>query len=88
MLAYWMLLLAAPAAKEICRPWEKPSPNGQLPTPGRVQRDYLRIFGEVGSPTRSPKVRGIAPGRAKGYCPQPRPRFRVVYKGKKAAAKS
>lgn len=88
MLAYWMLLLAAPAAKDICRRWEKPSPDGQLPTPGRVQRDYLRIFGEVGSPTRSPKARGIAPGRAKGYRPQPRPRFRVVYKGKKAVAKS
>lgn len=86
MLAYWLLLLAAPVAKDICRPWEKPTPDGKLPTPGRVQRDYFRIFCEVGSPTRPPKVRGIAPGRPKGYRPAPRPRFRVVYKGEKAAA--
>lgn len=85
MLAYWMLLLAAPAAKDICRPWEKPMPDGKFPTPGRVQRDYFRIFCEVGSPTSSPKVRGIAPGRPKGFRPQPRTRFTVVYKGKKAA---
>jgi len=61
-------------------------PEGQLPTPGRVQRDYWRIFLEVGSPTRPPKARGIAPGRPTGYRPQPRPRFNVVYKGEKAAA--
>lgn len=86
MLAYWMLLLSAPGARDICRPWEKPMPEGKLPTPGRVQRDYLRIFLEVGSPTRPSKARGIAPGRPTGYRPQPRPRFNVVYKGKKAAA--
>jgi DDE superfamily endonuclease len=86
MLAYWQLLLAAPVARDLCRPWEKPTAAGKLPTPGRVQRDYDRIFREVGSPTRSPKVRGIAPGRPTGYRPQPRPRFRVVYKGRNQAA--
>lgn len=80
MLAYWHLLLAAPAAQDLCRRWEKPLRPGQLPTPGRVQRDYLRIFCLVGSPTQAPKVRGKAPGRPKGYCPAPRPRFQTVYK--------
>jgi hypothetical protein len=82
MLAYWQLLLAAPIAGDIRRPWEKPTPAGKLPTPARVQRDYLRIFAEIGSPTGSPKVRGIPPGRPRGYRPSPRPRFRVVYKGR------
>ena len=86
LLAYWQLLLAAPIAREVCRPWERPTPAGNLPSPGRVQRDYLRIFQQVGSPMRSPKVRGIAPGRPNGYCPPPRPHYRVVYKGEKAAA--
>jgi len=85
MLAYWMLLLAAPAAKDIARPWEKPTPDGKLPTPGRVQRDYFRIYREVGSPTSSPKVRGIPPGRRPGFRPEPRTRFTVVYKTQKAA---
>lgn len=80
ILAYWQLLLAAPLVREVCRPWEKPTPKGRLPTPARVQRVYLRFFDEIGSPTRSPKVRGIPPGRAPGYRPPPRMRFRVVYK--------
>lgn len=86
MLAYWQLLLSAPAARDTRRPWEKPTVEGKLPTPGRVQRDYLRIFAEIGSPALSPKVRGIPPGRPKGYRPQPRPRFKIVYKGRKATA--
>lgn len=82
MLAYWQLLLAAPVARDIRRPWEKPTPDGRLPTPARVQRDYLRIFREIGSPTSSPKVRGIPPGRPRGYRPPPRPRYKIVYKGR------
>jgi DDE superfamily endonuclease len=80
ILAYWQLLLAAPLVREVCRPWEKPTPEGKLPTPARVQRVYLKFFNEIGSPTRSPMVRGIPPGRMVGYRPPPRPRFRVVYK--------
>ena len=88
LLAYWQLLLAAPLAREVCRPWEKPTRSGTLLTPGRVQRDYLRIFWLVGSPTRPPKERGMAAGRAKGYHPLPRPRYRVVYKGKEEAVEA
>jgi hypothetical protein len=80
MLAYWQLLWAAPFAREVCRPWEKPTAQGRLPTPARVQRVYLKIFSEIGSPTSAPKVRGIPPGRAPGYRPPPRTRFSIVYK--------
>jgi hypothetical protein len=85
VLAYWQLLLAAPLSRDSHRPWEKPSPEGKTPTPGRVQRDYRWIFCEIGSPTRPPKVRGIPPGRPKGYRPEPRPRFNIVYKGRGAS---
>ena len=80
MLAYWQLLMAAPLARDVYRPWEKPKAR-KLPTPGRVQRDYQRIIIEVGSPVRSPKVRGKAIGRPEGYRPMPRPSYKVVYKG-------
>ncbi|MCW5968306.1 MAG: hypothetical protein KIT57_24050 [Blastocatellales bacterium] len=80
ILAYWQLLLAAPLALDISRPWQKPTPQGKLPTPSRVQRDYPRIFRQIGSPTRFPKPRGIARGRPLGYRPTPRTRFKTVYK--------
>jgi hypothetical protein len=85
LLASWQLLLAAPAAQDWAPPWEKPRAPGHLPTPGRVQRDYLRIFALVGSPTPAPKVRGKASGRPTGYCPARRPRFQTVYKRPKPA---
>ena len=83
LLAYWQLLLAAPVARDLCRGWEKPTPAGKLPSPGRVQRDGWRIFREVESPARPPKARGIGLGRPRGYRPSPRPRFRVVHKSEK-----
>lgn len=85
MLAYWQLLLAAPAARDLCRPWQKAMPEGRLPTPARVQRDWERIYREVGRVARTPKVRGKPAGRACGYRPMPRPRYEVVRKGEKAA---
>lgn len=86
MLAYWQLLLAAPVARDLTRPWEKPVAEGKHLTPARVQRDWERIYREVGSPARSPKVRGKASGRPNRYRPQPRTRFQVLYKGEKTAA--
>lgn len=85
-LAYWQLVLAAPLARgapsgSACRPWEKATRAGRLPTPGRVQRDYGSLLGRVGSPVRAPKPRGFPTGRPLGYRPEPRPRYEVVYKG-------
>ncbi|MBX7219190.1 MAG: hypothetical protein K1Y36_04530 [Blastocatellia bacterium] len=88
MLAYWQLILAAPVARDRCRPWEKPTPEGKLPTPGRVQRDFGRILLVVGTPARIPKVRGIPPGRPFGLRPKPRPRFEIIVKAKKKAKKA
>jgi len=82
MLAYWQLLMAAKVARDVYRPWEKPKAR-KLPTPARMQREYQRIIGQVGSPVRSPKVRGKGLGRPEGYHPMPRPKLSVVYKGEK-----
>lgn len=88
MLAYWQLLLAAPLARDLCRPWEKAKPDGELPTPGRVQREWVRLYREVGRVARPPKVRGKGSGRAKGSRPPPRLRYEVVCKSQKAIAES
>ena len=79
-LAYWQLLLARPAARDVCRPGEKPAAEGRPLSPGRVQRDSGRILAELGTPAGPPKPRGNPRGRAKGYRPAPRPRYPVVCK--------
>lgn len=81
MLAYWQLLVTTPIAQDTHRPWQKPMPSARVPTPARVQRDYCRIFVQVGTPAQSPKSRGIPPGRPLGFRPAPRPRFPVIHKG-------
>jgi hypothetical protein len=81
MLAYWQLLLGTELANDARAPWQKATPPDRRPTPGRVQRDYLRIFSLVGTPAADPKPRGISPGRPFGYRPTPRTRYRVVFKG-------
>lgn len=85
LLAYWQLLLAAALVREVYRPWEKPAPKGKLPTPSRVQRAYLKIYSEIGSPALPPIKRGIPPGRVSGYRPPPRSRYKVVYKRRGSA---
>lgn len=79
-LAYWQLLLALPVARDVWRPWEKPTADGRQLSPGRVQRDMGRILAELGTPAGPPKPRGNPRGRAKGYRPAPRPRYPVVCK--------
>lgn len=88
MLAYWQLLLVAPLARDLLRPWEKPLPPDTLPSPGRVQRDYPRLFFDFGTPARSPKPRGTPSGRPPGFHPAPRPRFRVLRKSQPALSAS
>lgn len=80
ILAYWQLLLALPVARDLRRPWEKPTSAGRGPTPARVQRDIGRILALVGTPARPPKPRGNPQGRPLGYHPTPRPRYPIIYK--------
>jgi len=85
-LAYWNLYVNRDTIKRSVRPWEryKPAPPADQPaTPSQARRDFARLLPELGTPARPPQPRGKSPGRAKGYHPQPRKRFPVVYKGKK-----
>ena len=88
-LAYTQLWLAAPLAKQLPRPWEKylPRPEGQIPSPSMVQRDFGRIIRQLGTPANPPKVRNKGTGRRKGQTVPPRERHPVVKKGTKSPLK-
>ena len=80
------LSLAEPLAVDMPRPWEKylPKRPGQMAIPSTVQRDFGRIIRQLGTPANLPKVRHKRAGRAKGKTFPPRPRPKVVKKGKKS----
>jgi hypothetical protein len=84
-LAYIQLWLAAPLANALPKPWERYLPKPPSRTrcsPTQVQRDFGRIIRLLGTPARSPKRRGISPGRLQGARPDRRPRIPVIFKGR------
>jgi hypothetical protein len=85
-LAYIMLWMARHLAHHLPRPWERhlPVAHEQEISPSLVQRDFARLIRQLDSPTQPPKPRGNSPGRPKGIKFLPRPRPKVVVKGKKA----
>ena len=88
-LAYWNLYVSRDIVERSVRPWEryKPTPPvGRPATPSQARRGFGRLLPELGTPASAPQPRGKSPGRPKGYCPQPRKRFEVVYEGKKRSA--
>jgi hypothetical protein len=88
-LAYWNLYVSRDVIERSIRPWEryKPAPPvGRPATPSQARRGFGRLLPELGTPASAPQPRGKSPGRAKGYRPQPRKRFKVVYKGRKQSA--
>jgi len=88
-LAYWNLYVSRDVVERSVRPWEryKPAPPVEQPaTPSQARRNFSRLLPELGTPASAPQPRGKSPGRAKDDCPQPRKRFKVVYKGKKRSA--
>jgi hypothetical protein len=76
-LAVWLLFLARPVVQDHPLPWQK---SQRRLTPQRVQQGLPLIFTQFGSPTCSPKVRGIPPGWTKGRRRSPKRRFPVVKK--------
>jgi hypothetical protein len=86
-LAYWHLLLTCDLVTGYVPPWQR-QPKAHLPlawTPRQVQRALHSVSATIGTPARSPRPAGKAPGRAKGFQPQPRPRYPVIRKSRKAA---
>ena len=89
-LAYTQLYLSRTLVNSSPRPWERYLPSRPTPvaTPTMTQRAFAAIIRPFGTPAAAPKRRGNAPGRAKGTCPGPRPRYPVVKKTAPAAKKT
>lgn len=92
-LAYAQLFLARDISKKICSPWEKYLPNKQknIPcSPAEVQKYFIKLASEIGTPAKPPKIRGSSLGRIKGQVQIKRIRHAIVKKAqgppKKAAA--
>jgi hypothetical protein len=78
--AHNLLVLARPLLQGSYRPWERCS---SLPTLRQVRRAMPTLLQQLGTPARAPQLRGKAPGRAKGFHPQPRTRHPVIRKTSK-----
>jgi hypothetical protein len=87
-LAYAQLWMARHVARSFPRPWERnlPTMKKRQMSPTLVQRDFERIIQQIGTPAKPPKRRGNSPGRSKGTKLSPRPRQKVIVKGKKKAS--
>lgn len=81
-IACWLLFLARPIVEDKPLPWQKPQ---QHLTPQRVRQSLQPIFALIGSPARSPKKRGNAPGWPQGRQRTPKQRYGVVRKPSVAA---
>jgi hypothetical protein len=86
-IAYAQLWMAREMASLLPRPWERNLPTMQTRriSPTAVQRDFARIIRQLGTPAKPPKRRGNSPGRSKGFKLPPRPRHKVVVKGRHKA---
>jgi DDE superfamily endonuclease len=71
------LYLARQLGQALHRPWER---TDRPVTPQQVRRVMPTILLQVGTPARRCQPRGKSPGRAKGFRPEPAPRFPVVRK--------
>jgi hypothetical protein len=85
-LAYWQLLLMRNLVAPNRPAWHPRRKDGQVHplTPAQVQRSALAFLLRSGTPARSTRPAGKAPGRQNGYRPAPRKRYEVVFKTKKA----
>ena len=72
--------LARALGAAMFRPWEcKERPV----TPGQVRRVMPTLLAQLGTPARPCQPRGKAPGRPKGFHPQPAHRYPVIVKNPK-----
>jgi hypothetical protein len=86
-IAYAQLWMARHVAHHLPRPWQRNLPlmRSQHISPTLVQRDFGRIIRQLGTPAQPPKRRGNSKGRPKGMKLAPRPRHKVVVKGRHKA---
>lgn len=88
-LAYWQLLLMEPLVADHRPAWYRHATPSQpwSCSPGIVQRGALAFLCGFGTPSASPRPAGKGTGRPKGYRPQPKKRYPVVYKSSKRPQK-
>ena len=78
--AHNQLVLARPLVTGIYRPWET---RHAVVTLAQARRVMPALLTQLGTPARPPQPRGKAPGRAKGFQPQPAKRHPVIRKTSK-----
>jgi hypothetical protein len=85
-LATVQLWLARQVVKLLPYSWEQYLPEAHRTTasPSFVQRDFGRLIRQIGTPAKTPKPRGMSPGRAQGARQPPRTRHPVIKKSMKA----
>ena len=87
LMSYNMLYGSKELARLVKNKWETKKSGDQesyFPTPTEVQRDYERIIGGIGTPSRIPKPRGKAPGRPEGFKAEARKDKKIIKKSKKS----
>jgi len=86
-IAYAQLWLARDLVVALPRPWERnlPTIRARQKSPSLAQRDFGRIIRQIGTPAQPPKRRGISAGRRCGTRLPPRPRQKVLVKGRQQA---
>lgn len=77
MLMSWQLWWARNECVDAPLPWQAPQDNLSA---GRVAQAFASILVAIGTPAKAPKVRGKAPGRAKGERPATRRHYPTVKK--------
>lgn len=88
-LAYWQLLLMEPLVADHRPAWYRHATPSQpwSRSPGIIQRGALAFLCGFGTPAAPPRPAGKGTGRAKGYRPQPKKQYPVVYKSSKRPQK-
>jgi hypothetical protein len=86
-LSYWQLLLSRDLVQAQVRPWERkePAAKPRCYTPRQVQRAMAGLLATIGTPALPTRPAGKGLGRAMGFHPRPRTRFRLAKRGQTEA---
>ncbi len=85
VLAYTLLVHAAPCVAGIVPPWQHRNSSVDLPfkdTPRQVQSAFPSLLASIGTPAASPRPAGKSLGRSRDFHPKPRTRYRIIIKSK------
>jgi hypothetical protein len=81
VLAFTQLRLARRTIADVHLPWEAPQrPDRSTLTPARVRQAFSPLLVTLNTPANAPKPCGRSPGRPKGACSGPAPRFPALKK--------